>query len=994
MYTKIISQKEICVTLLFIFLFSLNVFSSPQGKITGYVVNAADGNNLPGANVMVISDNVQKGCATDLQGHFVINNVPPGTYTLVVTYIGFKKFVKEIEVTSGEIISEYIELRHETIKGETVVISGQAAGQTNAINQQISSNTIKNIVAAERIQELPEANAAEAVGRLPGISLQREGGEGNKVVIRGLSPKYSKIQIEGVTMSATSNWDRSTDLSMISPYILEGIEVSKAAMADQEADQIGGTVNFRIREAGDETMLDIISQGGYNGLREKIGDYKLVGMVGKRFFGNLFGVYANFDVEKVNRSSNSVNAGYSWAEEDNIAAASTFNMGDISRDVERYGGTLVLDYKTLNSKIKLSNIYNQLDKTIVSRTKSIADIRSGGDLTNYLNYTENTITTLTNALNIIQYLGIVKITGGLSHSYSKNKVPEELGYGGNLTSAIESAPSYTIHPDKIPSLLIDDRSDMLLTRLDINDYHTEERELSGDFNLEWGMNLFEGLNLQIKTGAKYKHKDKEYDYNNLNYPICYGKILGQQLLLRNYPWMDQYITEKHSSGYFPYEPFIDFDFDPGDFMAGNYEIVRIPSLDLGREMIYLIRDSIGVNMNGADEPRKFIPDFHQSIKNDYNGTEDYWAVYVLPQITIGRNDLIKFIPGFRYEHNKTEYTGIRGNGRIKNENIGYVYHKKEYTRENDFWLPMIHLKVKPQRWFDVRLSYTRTLARPSYMEFIPSWHFYPSSSNIEYKNFQLKPEKSTNLDLYLSVYGNKVGLFTFGAFRKEIKDMVFWKPIYLLNEDMVLEYGLTEEETGYEPSSLVQNRIEAFINNPHRAKIWGIETEWQTNFWFLPGLLKNIVLNINYTHIFSKAKYPKVIPQYEWVQEGLFPVHKLVGIIDSSYAAPLLDQPDDMLNVTIGYDIGGFSLRGSMQYKTDVFVSNNFHNQLRGFTDALILYDLNVKQKLPVKGLEIFGNVSNISKAIDQGHINQSSELYTSKSYYGMTAGVGIRYRL
>jgi len=985
-------KKPVCCIALMLALLPCSIFAEGMAKVTGYIVDEVDGAKLPGANVMIRNEHVTMGAATNLQGYFIIPNVPPGRYNLTVSYIGFQKFEKELDVRYGRVISEFIELKHETVQGEVVVISAQAAGQNSAINQQISAKTIKNIVAAERIQELPESNAAEAVGRLPGISLQREGGEGNKVVIRGLSPKYSKIQIEGVTLSSTSNWDRSTDLSMISPYILEGIEVSKAAMADQEADQIGGTVNFRIREAGQKPMLNIISQGGYNGLRNTLGDYKFIGMASKRFLGGLFGVYANVDVERVNRSSNSVSAGYAWIPEDTMAAASSFSMSDVTRDNHRYGGTLVLDYTTLTSKIKLSNILNRIDRTLVTRSKSISDIRSGGSLSNYLNYTENSMTTMTNALDITQYIGSVKVTGGFSHAYSENRVPEQLGYGGNLASAIASAPSYTIHPDNIPSLLVEDRSAMLLSRLDINDFYNQERELGGDLNFEFGMRVTDWLNVQFKAGGKYKHKTREYDYNNINYPICYGKILGQQLILRNYPWMDDYITERHSSGYFPYEPFIDWGFDPGDFMAGNYVIDRIPSLDLGRDVIHMIRDSLGVNWGGNDEPRKFIPDFHSSTKNDYHGTEDYWGVYVLPQISIGTGDEVQVIPGFRYEHNRTVYTGIRGNGRIKNANIGYVYHEKEYTRDNEFFLPMIHVKVKPKEWFDVRFSYTKTLARPSYMEFIPSWHFYPSSSTIEYKNYKLRPEQSTNLDLYLSVYGNKIGLFTIGAFTKTIKDMVFWKPIYLLDEDMVREYGFTQEETGYDPASLVQSRIEAFVNNPHEADIWGLETEWQSNFWFLPGLLKNIVLTVNYTHIFSEASYPKVIPQYEWVMEGFFPVKKLVGQIDSSYAAPLLDQPNDMINLTLGYDYKGFSIRGSMQYKTDVFVSNNFYPQLRGFTDALVLYDLSVKQQLPVQGLEMFCNVNNITKAIDKGHINQSNSLYTSKSYFGLTAALGLRY--
>ena len=115
---------------------------------------------------------------------------------------------------------------------------------------------------------MPDANAAESVGRLPGISILREGGEGNKVVIRGLSPKYNKIMIDGIEVASTDEGDRSTNISMISPYSLEGIEVMKAATADQDADYIGGAVNFKIRTA--ETggfKYDLIAQDTYNHLR-------------------------------------------------------------------------------------------------------------------------------------------------------------------------------------------------------------------------------------------------------------------------------------------------------------------------------------------------------------------------------------------------------------------------------------------------------------------------------------------------------------------------------------------------------------------------------------------------------------------------------------------------------------------------------------------------------------------------------------------------------
>ena len=82
-------------------------------------------------------------------------------------------------------------LNYTTIEGEEVTVTAQARGKMDAINKQLNSSSIVNIVSADRIQELPDAKAAESVARVPGVSIKREGGEGNKVVIRGVSPKYN-----------------------------------------------------------------------------------------------------------------------------------------------------------------------------------------------------------------------------------------------------------------------------------------------------------------------------------------------------------------------------------------------------------------------------------------------------------------------------------------------------------------------------------------------------------------------------------------------------------------------------------------------------------------------------------------------------------------------------------------------------------------------------------------------------------------------------------
>lgn len=981
----IISKKQF-LWYSFLLVFLCGIMNAAPGKITGRVVDKINKQSLPGTNVIVLKTTM--GAAADMDGYYSIVNIPPGSYKLKISYIGYKTQEIDIQVRDGVHIEQNFELEPEGIEGQTVIITAQREGQIAAINQQISSDAIKNIVSADKIQELPEANAAEAVGRLPGISLQREGGEGNKVVIRGLAPKYNRIQIDGVNMAATDEDDRSTDLSMISPYLLGGIEVTKSAMADQEADQLGGTVNFITKGAPySEPSYKLIMEGGYNGLRSNYNDYRIAAQTSRREFDDLLGISVNLDVEKVNRSSNTVGAGYYFLQEDNMAVVNSLNIEDISRDLNRYGGSLLLDFKTASTNIMLSNMVSRIERTTVSRNESSSGLFSGSSSRNQrLNFAESNTTILMNQLRIEQNLGSLNIDAGVSYSYSNNKSPEELGYGGTEPTPLSRPVLKTSSPVQIPGFMKNDTSAIMLGEITDSETFTKEDEFGSHVNLEWRYNLSDLVSIKLKGGGKYKHKSRSYDFNTL-YLNIYRDPSGivNNAIIKKWPWMANYYT----TGKFPYEPFIDTEYNPGDFLAGEYKIERIPSLNMGKELIYYLQEYLGVDWQGATVPQKFTPNFHSSKMSDYYGTEDYLAFYILPTISIGEQ--VTIIPGLRYEKNETNYNGIRGNANLQvTESRGYIYHDTTVTRKDEFFLPMIHARYKPSDWFDIRASYTQTLSRPSYTEFIPSWHIY--MTGIDYRNPDLKSAKSENYDLYFSLYGNKIGLLTVGLFAKRIDDLIFSQSEIITSDTMAVEkFGLYERLTGQAPTRFVSKPIWSFINNPNKVKVSGIEIEWQSNLWYLPGLLQNIVFSINYTYTFSEVKYPRTVPIKKIVSSPFGNREVIVGNADSSYTAPLLYQPDHILNITLGYDYEGFSIRGSMQFKSRIFSENNWRPQLRGYTDDFYLFDLAVSQKLPIEGLVLFGNLKNISKTIESDY-NQGTGYMSNKEYYGMTGNFGIKY--
>ena len=169
-----------------IFLIMSTLAFSQAVTVKGYVTDSSNKKPLVGANVYITGTGM--GTSTSDEGRYNIANVSPGTYTLKASYIGYESEEMEIIVKAGEELEQDFELEYVTIKGKAIEVTAQARGQMDAINKQLKAKSIKNIISSDRIQELPDANAAEAVARVPGVSIRREGGEGNKVVIRGVSP--------------------------------------------------------------------------------------------------------------------------------------------------------------------------------------------------------------------------------------------------------------------------------------------------------------------------------------------------------------------------------------------------------------------------------------------------------------------------------------------------------------------------------------------------------------------------------------------------------------------------------------------------------------------------------------------------------------------------------------------------------------------------------------------------------------------------------------
>ena len=934
----------------FTFLITSTIAFSQAVTVKGLVKDSNNKKPLVGANVYIAGTSM--GTATTDEGKYDIANVSPGTYTLKASYIGYESEEVEVIVQAGKELEQDFELKYVTIEGKTVEVTAQARGQMDAINKQLKAKSIKNIISSDRIQELPDANAAEAVARVPGVSIRREGGEGNKVVIRGLSPKYNKVTVNGANLASTDADDRSTDLSMISQYMLEGIEVTKAGTPDQEADVLGGTVNFKLKKAPSGLHGNLVTQGMYNSLKKTQDDYKLVFDISNRFFGDKLGLLGQIDLENRNRSSHNLAANYVNTPADldtiNQLTLETLSLKDVARLNKRDNNLFVIDYNIPNGNISYSGLHSTINKDVTTYA-NIYPLQSNdgqrhfdtGELLNRIKVTSET-------WKYEQQLSPdLKLDLFKSFSRSTNGDTSKVFNFRETAAYTDDVSNKSV--DNIQEFTVNDTNTTWFDRYDYNEYSTIETEHAFGGNMEFDLKLNDQISGKVKFGFKNRDKsrehDRDYEYGAFTYVAHTGK--------RNetYEMFDWLSSVPQNTIYAPYYPFMDREYNDEGFLDGKYRLGPFADLDKMNELFSFFRS----NWNWDPYHENIMHHFHktQSIIYDYSGTEEYNARYVMTDLNIGRQ--LNIVTGVRLEDNITRYTSYHGQQTsLPHYNSMGSDSVSNHTRKNSYTLPSLFLKYQPKDWLILRYASTKTLTRPNYSDIIPLYNISAGSRSVEYRNPYLEPGVSENNDYVVSLNNKHLGLFTFSYFNKKIEGLIFSSGQRYITDASL--YGLPKYAETY--------RINDYkANNPYVVNLDGFEIDYQTRFWYLPNILRGLVFNANYTRTNSEVKYPRTVIETKVIFDPSFQVVTLN--LDSLYVDRLLDQPRDIINLSLGYDYKGFSGRLSMNYISNVFSTTNFWPGLREDTDAYRRYDLSMKQKLPIKGLELYLNISNLTEAVD-----------------------------
>jgi len=167
-----------------------------------------------------------------------------------------------VNVASGSVTNADAALEIETVNEQIIVPGERERGEIEAINREMNADNIVQVLPAEVITSLPNTNIADAVGRLPSVSLERDEGEGKYVQVRGTEPRLTNLTLDGVHVPSPESV-RQVKLDAIPADLVDSVDINKTLSPSQEGDPIGGSVNLVTKRAGERPFMSFQTMGGY-----------------------------------------------------------------------------------------------------------------------------------------------------------------------------------------------------------------------------------------------------------------------------------------------------------------------------------------------------------------------------------------------------------------------------------------------------------------------------------------------------------------------------------------------------------------------------------------------------------------------------------------------------------------------------------------------------------------------------------------------------------
>lgn len=916
-----------------------------NGSITGTVKDTAQ-SVLQGAQVELQPSG--RSVTTNNQGQFTFTDLAPGLYAVLVSYVGFTPSSLSVTVQPGQVAraDSIMQIGRQT---EVVTVKGDRQfGEVEALNIERTADNIVQVLPNEVITSLPNTNIADAVGRLPSVSLERDEGEGKYIQIRGTEPRLSNVTVNGIHLPSPESV-RNVKLDVIPADLVDMVEVNKTLSANQDADAIGGSVNLVTKNPTDRPYVTVLGMGGYRPISGGRSQYQFSGTAGQRFgrqkkFGLLLGGSYDYNARGIDdiEPAPAVNT---LPNGNTFLGPNTMDIRNYHYDRSRYGFDATTDYRLGEmSSVYLRGLFSKFkdygEDWIYSPTIG-ADSSSPGGFVSSVSDPSN-VCGIT-SVNGVQGCGgmgftdvyrtpgqqIFGLQAGARHVVRTTLINYEIAlseahYTGGFPRAGFNGPGSsgngvafgvdTTNPfiPKFPVLNgvnIYDPSQYTLGFASTEDDSILERDWVGDISLNKQYSLaghFSSFEIGFKGWDA--HKTSRFDREDFN-------AAGGQL-------MSQFLSNFHDSNYY----------------FGNFAYGPVTSFS----------KILAAAAGGGTTPNLLY-----NLSNSFDIGERIWAGYTMHTVTLGR---LRLQTGVRIEStedallaNNIDNTGTTPTASPLRQNNSYV---------NVF--PSVQAQYRIGADTILRAAYGMGIARPNFGDIAPFFINDPTS-NPQYAegNPKLKPTRAQNFDLLAEHYFRPLGLIEGGVFYKHLSD-----PIYSIT-------------VPFQPPATTPT-IAELINGPH-AHITGFEAAWQQRLSFFPGPLNGMGVRANYSYTTSRASFP-------------------VDFGRTDHPTLLRTAPNNW-NFDVTYDKKGISARMGLTHNDANIWSYAGSNASRTPNGDTYLYphtqvDAQVSYWIPRgRGLQAVVSLLNLNNEVF-GFYNGAEQFPIQREYYSRTISAGLRWTL
>ena len=768
-----------------------------DGRIEGQIKATEQGIALQGAKIRIAELN--REAVSQRDGRFVFLDVKPGNYTLVTSYIGADDMKRVVVVNDQQTTRENFQLSGVSGLVENVIVIGQAAGINKSLNKQRSADNILSAVSADAIGQFPDTNVSESLQRLPGLSIERDQGEGRYVRVRGMSPDYNAVTINGVGVPGPDADRRAVALDVIPSDLLENLTVTKSLTPDMDANSLGGSIDVQSLSAFDRDgfFYQLTAEGSYDENTEETSP-KVAATASNQFSvggdENNLGVAFGVSSFKREFGSDNVETGGAWDFEEGEARLEELEQRDYRITRERSGVTLNLDYKPSDTTdLYWRNLYSEYTDAeirlanVIEFEDALAQGEVGAaEVQRELKDRTETQKILSTSLGGQTRLD--KWTMDYRVAYSKSSEDEPQNVAGavfKIDDDVIADEAFDLSYTNTGKIMISAPAEYYqsasykLDEVELGSTNTNDESTA--INVDFTRDLeLSGNSAQLKFGVKHAEREKDND-------------------------VAIWIAE--------------------DFI-GNRSLTEFSGTEvdyqLGQFGSTINAAQVKAAIDGAEE------DEVESSIGDYLITEDTSAAYVMGRVDI--NDW-RILTGVRYENTDFTAQGNSYDGDADELNA------QSFENSDDYFLPALHIRYSINDKTQLRAAWTNSVVRPGFAQLSPGRLIEEDDGDIEaeFGNPDLKSLESSNIDLGIEHYPGVASVISAFAFYKSIDNFVYQTDL-----------GGT---AGYDDF----DKAVTYVNGD-KADIAGIELAASKQFTRLPSPWDGLLIGGNATFVDSTAE--------------------------------------------------------------------------------------------------------------------------------------------